>query len=157
MLNAEKNEKAELIFQIAVSGYFLIISTVVIFLLASTFIHSENSNERLILTPFLLALITFFFSMVVSIRKALSGLKKLKSHDIPTDAEEELDQGNTLVRFTSILSTLASIAFYVFWFSFLTYIDYMMVKKNRKDIIIFTLIFWIAGIVSAVSTFRNDE
>ncbi len=84
-------------------------------------------------------------------------LKKLKSDDVPTEAEEELDQGNILDRFTSILSTLASIAFYVFWFSFLTYIDYMMAKENRKDIIIFTFIFWIAGIVSAVSTFRNDK
>ncbi|MCR5704904.1 MAG: hypothetical protein K6G85_09805 [Eubacterium sp.] len=148
-------QKFELIKEILTNVFALIRSALYVGVLVTIFFLTNNSTTRIILIPFLICFIAFFIKEFISFKSFMISHKKMNEDYIPI--EDEAKKINSLNKVTSFFSKLYNLGFFLFWFPFLIFADYIAIKNNRKDLLIGTLIFWIVGIVLAVSTFKKTN
>lgn len=53
---------------------------------------------------------------------------------------------NKITKFNNLGKNIFKIGFLVFWCGFLVFFDYLAIKSNQLEIVIFSLIFWFVGI-----------
>ena len=107
----------------------IILSLVVIGFFA-LFLKSDTSG-KIIFAPFLLCI-------TAALGKAIAGF---------------LNNEKIAEHFTK----LYIVTFLTFWFGFLIFWDYTCIKSQEYGLILFSLIFWLGGIMVAIKTlFKND-
>ena len=53
-------------------------------------------------------------------------------------------------KLNKICSKIFVIGFLLFWFGFLIFIDYLAIQRGEKEILAFSIIFWVVGIYFAI-------
>jgi len=93
----------------------LFVSGILIYFLIKT----NDLLTRIVIIPFLVFSISFFIEKILLILNKKSLAKKI--------------------------SKIYEIAFFVYWFGFLIYCDYISIKNKDFTMVLFSLIFWIGG------------
>lgn len=121
-------------------------------------------SGQLILIPFLICLLAVLMIGIVTLLQGLTVRKLVKASESGNYSIAEIDELEKKYNKLNVATLLAGFAynfgFYLFWFGFLIFADYLIIKDWSESswlMLAFTSIFWIAGIASLISNLRKKK
>lgn len=129
-----------------------LIFTFVLFLI---FILGTDIFTKLAIVPFLICGIAIIIKGIVTLNQNI--INYSGTNNCNTQSRNQI-VNKDLTKFNSITSHLYTIGFLIFWFGFLIFFDYLAIKQINSggiQLILFSLIFWVAGIYVVFKEFKK--
>lgn len=116
------------------------------------FIKAADSITRIVIIPFIICGLAVLIQGIIALLQGLNLRKGMNDEKI--SAESVFDKHEKLNIADKIFSKLYIVGFLLFWFGFLIVFDYFAIKQGQMSILVFSLIFWIAGIYVAIKNLK---
>ncbi len=109
----------------------------------------KTSSGKLILLPFVICGVAFILRGIVLLIRGLQ-LRKISKNGVEDLSHERIIEENTrFFQRVSFTSKLYLFGFFLFWFGFLVFFDYLAIKSwndGGVQLFLFSLLFWYFGI-----------
>lgn len=114
-------------------------------------IKAADMVTRIVMIPFFVCSIAVFFKSFTILLQGINMLKTLNKIENEEDFEiDEAQKKYKNIKKAGILTNnLYLIGFFIFWFGFLIFFDYLAIKdwdNGGSRMFFFSLIFWVVGI-----------
>ncbi len=119
------------------------------------FILGTDIFSKFAISPFLICGIAITIKGIVILNHNIVNFNEIKNYNIQNKDQKA---NKDLSKFNLISSHLYGIGFLIFWFGFLIFFDYLAMKQINSggiQLILFSLIFWLAGIYVAFKEFKK--
>lgn len=121
------------------------------------FILGGDGFTRIAIVPFLICGLSILFGGVISLIQNITNFNANNNYNA---LEQNEIINNNLNKLQAINSYVYPIGFLTFWFGFLIFFDYQAIKDINNGgltTLLFSLIFWAAGISVAYKLFKNKK
>lgn len=122
--------------------------------LLEIFLHAADSITRISIIPFAIIIITLIIRGIIMTVQGIILQKSTKKEFLE---ENEFGKFEKLENVNRNLEIFTDGIFFTFWFGFLVFADFILIKERIFIGVAFTSIFWLGGIYVAISRAKKRK